>query len=242
MKVSKTTIPLKVTVNPSKLEVWSGNFQKIKEFYEANGHLTLPRTDPDYLRLSKWLTFQRHGSTSLRKDQLELLNSINYKATPTHQKRNDTKWKVRYNQLKQVYDETDGDKVKIKDSALALWLWKQKNMLRRGKLEPSREERLKKLGIDLSYNCKRKCNSKMYEEKWQSQFEKLKEYRRIKGDCNVPERWKEDSLGIWVFNQRMQYAQTKTGVADMNPDRIQKLEQIGFGWSVNDVSKKKERR
>jgi hypothetical protein len=36
---------------------------------------------------------------------------------------------------------------------------------------------------------------------------------------------------------------TKTdGEADMNPCRIQKLEELGFVWSVNDVSKRKDRK
>ena len=34
--------------------------------------------------------------------------------------------------------------------------------------------------------------------------------------------------------------QTKTGESDMNPDRIQKLEQLVFLWSVNDVIRRKE--
>jgi hypothetical protein len=120
MNMSKTTTPLKVPVNPSKRqEVWSKNFQKIREFYEENGHLTLSTTySPEYARLSKWLTFQRYRSTStLRKDQLELLNGINYKTTPKHRKGNDTQWEVRYNQLKQAHDETGGNKVKIKEAA-----------------------------------------------------------------------------------------------------------------------------
>jgi hypothetical protein len=58
----------------------------------------------------------------------------------------------------------------------------------------------------------------------------------------VPRRWKEDSLGRWFFAQRSQYAQTKAREADMNPDRIEKLEQIDLGWSVNDVSQRKERK
>jgi hypothetical protein len=76
VKISNTMLPLNLTVNPSKQEVWSKNFQEIKEFYEENGHLALPRVDK-YSRLSNWLTYQRHGVTSLRKDQLELLESIN---------------------------------------------------------------------------------------------------------------------------------------------------------------------
>jgi hypothetical protein len=113
----------------------------------------------------------------------------------------------------------------------------------RQKLEPFHEERLRKLGIDLSYDCKKKRNIKKWEKKWKSQFEKLKEYRRINGDCNVPGRWKEDSLGEWVRRtQRNLYVQTKTGATDMNPDRIQKLEQLCFVWSVNEGSNRKNGR
>jgi hypothetical protein len=70
-------IPLQVHVNPSQQEVWLENFQKTREFYEENGHLTLPKTDPDYLRLSRWLTFQRHGSKSLRNDTQWKSDAIN---------------------------------------------------------------------------------------------------------------------------------------------------------------------
>jgi hypothetical protein len=95
---------------------------------------------------------------------------------PLHRDRDDSKWEIKCNQLKQVYDETGGDKVKIKDNALSSWFWTQKNLLRRGKLEPSREERLKKLRINLSCRCRKVVKSKKIEEKWQSQFEKLNEY------------------------------------------------------------------
>jgi hypothetical protein len=231
---------IKPTKNQAKVmeksrEVWLKNFQKIKEFYEENGHLTLPATySPEYAHLSKWLSFQRFRSTStLQKDQLELLESINYKTTPKHRKGNDTQWEVKYNQLKQVHDETGGDKVKIKEQALVCWFSSQKNLLRMGKLEPLREEKLRMLGIDLTCHRRKVVESKKNEEKWQSQFEKLKEYRLCKGDCNVPTHSKDNSLGVWVYKQRIRYAEAKTGHAHMNPDRIQKLEQLGFVWSVN---------
>jgi hypothetical protein len=74
--------PLKL--NPSKEEVWSNNYQKIKEFYEANEHLNLPRKDPQYARLYKWLSYQRRPSKLLRKDQSERLESIHYKTVRFH--------------------------------------------------------------------------------------------------------------------------------------------------------------
>jgi hypothetical protein len=246
-RTTMATPPLTLKVNPSREEVWSKNLQQIKEFYEKNGHLTLPRTDPEYARLSNWLTYQRRHHKTLRKDQLERLESINYKTAPIHREGDDIKWEVKYNRLKQVYDETGDVNFKVKDRALCSWLSKQKRLLRNNKLDPSRQAKLGKLGIWLStmkgQHGRKKPKSKLFDAQWQSQFEKLKVYHRIKGDCNVPKRWKEDPLlGTWFSNQRMQYRQMKAGEADMDPDRIHKLEQLGFGSSVNSVSKKKDGR
>jgi hypothetical protein len=225
-------------VNPSRKEVWSENFQTIKDFYEENGHLTLPKKDPDYARLSRWLTYQRHGSTTLRKDQLELLESINYETVPLYRDRDEDAWEDKYNRLKEVYDETGHVKIKDNERGLACWLSRQRQSLRSNKLDPSRRERLGKLGIAKCHTMK-KAKSQKLEVQWQAQFEKLKEYKRINGDCNVPHRYEEDrSLGTWVSNQRRRNIQMKDGIAVMNPDRMQKLVQLGFEWSGYDSKRK----
>jgi translation initiation factor 2 alpha subunit (eIF-2alpha) len=164
VKMSKTMpiLPMIVHANPSRREeIWTEKFKHAKAFYEENGHLRISRTSPEYPNLKQWLSYQRRQYKSLRKDQLERLESINYN---THRSKTVT--------------------------------------------------------------------TKVNEENWQSKFEKLKQYHRTKGDCNVPVQWKEDvSLGAWVSNQRKSYIRMKTGGSYMNPDRIQKLEQLGFEWS-----------
>jgi hypothetical protein len=237
-------IPLKV--NPSKEEIWSKRFQEIKEFYEEKGHLIIPRNDPESLRLGQWLTYQRHQYKALRKDQLERLESVNYNTVSMHRQQDENEWQVKYNRLKQCYDEAGGGKIKVKDRALSCWLSRQKRCLRNNVMDPTRQEMLGKLGINFStlQSCGRKTvKSQELEEKWQSQLEKLKEYRRLHGDCNVPQQWKEDrSLGTWVVNQRKKYKHMKTGVADMDPDRIQKLEHLGFEWSWYDSKRMLKRK
>jgi hypothetical protein len=62
--------------------------------------------------------------------------------------------------------------------------------------------------------------------------EKLAEYKQANGDCNVPYQYESDrKLGLWVSNQRKTYALAKRGKASMCPDRVKKLEEIGFEWS-----------
>jgi hypothetical protein len=52
------------------------------------------------------------------------------------------------------------------------------------------------------------------------------------GDCYVTQQWKGGrSLGTSILNQRKKYKHMTDGVSKMDPDRIQKLEQLGFEWS-----------
>lgn len=64
---------------------------------------------------------------------------------------------------------------------------------------------------------------------WDDMYEKLQTYRVWHGDCNVPgRRYKQNpSLGIWVESQRRKYRQGK-----LPPDHIEKLEALGFTWSL----------
>ena len=157
---------------------------------------------------------------------------------PMDRSSDDIKWDVKYNQLKQVRDQTGGGELKkghLKDHGLICWFRKQRNLIKHNKLLPSRQERLKKLGINLSYA--KKVVNKVNEEKWDSQLEKLRVYHCRKGHFNVPIHWQEDlTLGIWVYNQRRLYVQTKSGERDMNPERIRKLEQIGFDWTCRPMT------
>ena len=219
---------------PSKKDVWMENYITFKAFYEENGHLTLPKERKDYLRLSQWLTYQRHTSKSLRKDQLKLLESINYATTPAHRKVDEDEWNGKYMRMKHLKEETGSIRVPRKEHDLASWVSRQKNLIRSNLLDPKRKLMLMKLGIGPSkIQSRRVVKNKKYDEMWQSQYQKLLEYHQNKGDCNVPRYWKQDTaLGEWTHNQRKQFGKKMTGEVDMDPDRIQKLEKIGFQWKL----------
>lgn len=67
---------------------------------------------------------------------------------------------------------------------------------------------------------------------WSQKFDELCEYRRTRGDCLVPHRYKANpSLGRWVKRQRYQYKLWKSGQpSTMTQDRARVLESIGFVW------------
>lgn len=68
-------------------------------------------------------------------------------------------------------------------------------------------------------------------------------------DCLVPKRYQEDpKLGTWVETQRVQYKKlqlnSETGEPitpnnRINPERLSRLESIGFAWSAKNLRKSK---
>jgi len=77
---------------------------------------------------------------------------------------------------------------------------------------------------------------------WNVRLEELKAYKEEHGDCNVSSSYTEHpQLAKWVVNQRTQYAvymkETNAGVSNptvggITADRIAKLEELGFSWSI----------
>jgi len=65
---------------------------------------------------------------------------------------------------------------------------------------------------------------------WSVMFRQLREYRMINGDCKVPEK-ENKKLHKWTKNQKMLYGHLKAGKSNsLKPERIAKLESIGFSW------------
>ena len=109
------------------------------------------------------------------------------------------------------------------DLRLGRWLKTQRK--RRAKLSADRINKLNALGVNWGDVCGDK-----YEQRWQTMFQVLIEYKATHGDCNVPTRWKQDQkLANWVSYQRKDNTRDK-----LAPHRIQQLESIGFVWRLKE--------
>jgi hypothetical protein len=94
--------------------------------------------------------------------------------------------------------------------------------MRRNKLPPERRGRMEEIGFDFE------LQSEKNERIWNAKLQRLKEYKRKHGDCLIPTKNSEDvELSIWVTHQRLDY---KPG--NIPSHRIQKLEEVGFVWSI----------
>jgi hypothetical protein len=70
---------------------------------------------------------------------------------------------------------------------------------------------------------------KVDDKQWNTQYEKLVEFKRKNGNCLVPQKYEEDvALGMWVNKQRRSHSNNKIRL-----DRKGLLEEIGFVWRVN---------
>lgn len=63
---------------------------------------------------------------------------------------------------------------------------------------------------------------------WDANYEKLLAFKEANGHCRVPQSVKP--LGRWVDNMRS--AKRGTRPSRLNPDRIRRLNEIGFVWDA----------
>jgi hypothetical protein len=95
--------------------------------------------------------------------------------------------------------------------------WVAKQRRDRHKLSPHRFAKLDALGFSWKED-----NQKRKDEKWDSMYDQLRDFKERFGHCRVPDRWPENvKLANWVSHQRRK--------ADKLPSaRKEKLEKIGF--------------
>jgi hypothetical protein len=110
-----------------------------------------------------------------------------------------------------------------KGNRIGLWVWRQRQNFARKQLDKNRQADLLKIGFQLTLP-----------DSWGSHFKTLKEYR-----AKYSQRWPKareefpagNRLGLWCHLQRCAFKVDK-----LLPERISKLERIGFQWSVKNLS------
>lgn len=102
--------------------------------------------------------------------------------------------------------------------ALGRWAGEQRVACNKGILDAHRHELLRVAGFPFDYHG----------ERWESLFAQLCRFHRRYGDCHVPfkdRRW--GGLARWVQVQRRKYRQSR-----LEPERVERLEGIGFAWRL----------
>lgn len=155
----------------------------------------------------------------LSQTQLEQLDTLSFDWDPIN-----THWEEMYQALKKYKEKYGHCNVPQRSDDypdLATWVRTQRIAMRekRPSLLGNRKERLEELGFTWA----------VYEkEPWDEMLEKLKAYKSKYGDCNVPQKWKENrKLGRWVNTQRLRRLQGR-----IKHERLKRLNSIGFVWNT----------
>lgn len=69
------------------------------------------------------------------------------------------------------------------------------------------------------------------DQRWKARFLELVDYKRVHGNCNVPQNYKANAqLGLWVSTQRR-----CSPMESMSEERRKKLNSLGFVWKVRET-------
>jgi len=195
---------------------WADQYAKLAEFRVDNGHCNVASSctwDPE---LGKWICNQRerHRKGLLSKRRVQRLKDLGFQFD-----RHNDRWESRYCELiefREVHGHCNVPDSWPENLQLARWVMTQRQLYRKGKLSPDRIQRLEAIGFIW---CRQ-------DHAWDEMHQRLVNYKRIHGNCNVPSEWKEDpQLGSWVVKQR--YQRMKGQLSD---ERMRKLEEAGMRW------------
>lgn len=184
-----------------------------------------------YGRADRVSSYNYHSSASSvdTADTTETMDDGTQRFKPFHEE----KWNARLKELLQ-YRQEYGDCLVphtfTPNPQLARWVKRQRRQYklmlegRQSTMSPDRLEILNEVSFVWD----------SHEAAWQEKLNELNQYRKERGNCLVPSNYKMNpQLATWVKCQRRQYKLYWIGKPSaMTPDRILRLEKMGFEWEI----------
>ena len=199
---------------------WEQGFSGLAEFKDANNHCLVPHRyiNASGLALGKWVSYQRKGKEQLTLEHIQRLDDLGFVWDVLAEQ-----WVKGFQELTSYKNVNNHCRVPqgykdISGFPLGKWVSDQRNKHKKDLLTPERIQRLDDLGFVWDPLA----------EQWEEGFSELASYKNANNDCRVPVEYKTASgfnLGSWVGNQRRNKDQ-------FTPDRIQRLDDLGFVWKV----------
>ncbi len=194
---------------------WESMFAALVNYKEIHGTAYVRSKSKDDFDLAQWCTRQRkkYKDSQLSPNQVKQLEDIGFVWDPLVDN-----WEKMYADLLQ-YKTVHGKShvpVNKNNDDLAMWCGRQRRAYKSSKLSPEHIKLLEDIGFVWD----------PIDARWEEMFAVLETYKQIHDDCNVPAKWEENpELGQWCYVQRRTYRKNK-----ISPERINRLEQIGFVW------------
>jgi len=230
-------------------EKWNERFHELEAYKAKHGHCNVSTKSG---KLGNWVKRQREqyrlskegkssSMTDERVQKLELIGFQWYNIGEMSQrgKSYEVIWNVMFHELEAYKVKHGHCNVQQSSGKLGRWVNKQRKQYRsfkEGKSSPMTDERVRQLesiGFQWSlYVGEVVAGNKTLEKMWDARFHELFAFKVKHGHCNVPST--SGKLGTWVRKQRHQHRLFKEGKpSPMTKERVQKLESIGFQWSIS---------
>ncbi|MGI8967035.1 MAG: helicase associated domain-containing protein, partial [Limisphaerales bacterium] len=196
-------------------------FTALMQFRHERGHCNVPQRWPDNPQLATWVATQRRFKKfgKLNEESIRRLEELDF---VWHTR--EASWEQMFSTLleyQQKYGNCNVPYEWPENPKLGKWVVQQRQVRTTGRLSAERICRLDELGFVYS----------SHDAQWEEMLETLLEYKRQHGDCNVPNRYRENpKLSAWLNTQRLFKNKGK-----LTEDRIRRLDQIGFVWNPRDA-------
>ena len=173
-------------------ERWDKKYKELQAFYKEHGHSNVSKKYNKSSELSLWVSNMRRRSHCLSKEQLRLLEKVDFcwAVDKAH-------WESCYDRLK-AYRAKNGHCLVPsrweEDPNLSMWVSHQRHCYKVGHIDQEKACRLNELGFVWD----------VLQSQWEQRFSELKAFKKRFGHCRVPAKaWVENpELGSWLSNQR----------------------------------------
>jgi hypothetical protein len=194
-------------------------FAALAAYKQTHGDCNVPAIWKDNPNLGIWCTTRRKAfrNNKLSPDQINRLEDLGFGWDPLA-----AAWEEMFGALiayKQAHGDCNVPQRWENNPGLGMWCQNQKSAYKKNYLSPDRVKCLEDLGFEWN----------PLEVAWEEMFAALTAYKKIHGDCNVPQGWKDNPpLANWCASQR-----TRCTNGKLSPDRINRLEDLGFRFGVS---------
>lgn len=212
---------------------WFDWYNLASKYFMEHGDLEIPDSykTADGEALGRWISNQRRAyhNGKLSSEKIELLKKINMNFERKIVK---LPWIEMFKIAEKYYLEHNNTlnvpyDYKVDGISLGTWLGCQRLKYKNGKLDQEKIDLLNSIGMSWDVRL----------DKWNLMYEEAKKYYLKYGNLNIGKDSGE--LGVWIIQQRVAYKSRnlppeKRSMPPLSDERVQKLEEIGMIWNVND--------
>jgi hypothetical protein len=229
------TVPDKRYYSKRK-EKFVKHFEEVLQLAKKNDGISLPRNNAKTRVLANFLDNQKRRKylPNDEREMLEALKPYGYDIDARIDKDREDSWETRFKELVDYKERVGHLRVSKSDPTtrkLSRWVNQQRQNEKDNKLSEGQKQRLLSIGFVFICTCgngKKKRFTDDQEITWNKMFGNLCKYKEEQGHCDVPFTYENDpELARWVSVQRIVFRLGK-----MDQSRRQRLEDIGFTWSL----------